>query len=377
MNRNTVVIIRSNGINPDPRVEKEAMFLAKTYDVKILAWDRKKEMNKIEKRNGYIISRCHLKGHYGSGIKNIFYIILWMVYEFFWLLGHHFDIIHACDLDTYLPAFIVAKIKKKKIIYDIFDFYADMLIGIPSIFKKIIKKIDLFIIQFANGVIIADENRIKQIAGSCPKKLIAIYNTPFDFLDIYKDNNQKNLNKSKFILGYIGLLQKERGFDYLLNVIKDIQEVKLIIGGVGNYEEEIKENAQNIFNLEFIGKVTPYEKTLQIESNFDSFLALYDPNIPNHKYSSPNKLFEAMMLGKSIIVSKDTGMDELVNKYQCGIIVKYGEEQELKDAILKLISMKEEGNNFYSKNSRMAYLNIFNPKIMEKRLLDFYKEILY
>ncbi len=376
MKRKSVIIVRSNGVNPDPRVEKEASFLAKNYNVEILAWDRKREMIKIEKKSEYTIYRCHLKGCYGAGIKNIFSIFLWMIYEFFWLLNHHYDIIHACDLDTYLPALIVAKLKKKKIVYDIFDFYADMLMHVPTIFKKIIKKIDLFSMQFANGVIIADENRINQIAGSRPKKLIAIYNTPPDFYEAYKDNIQNTERTSKFTLGYIGLLQEERGFIYLIDVVKSIKDARLIIGGSGIFEEEIQKGIKNFSNIEFIGKVSPYEKTLAIESTFDAFIALYDPDIPNHRYSSPNKLFEAMMLGKPIIVSKDTGMDKLVAKYQCGIVVKYGDEKELEKAILQLKTMKDKGDNSYGRNGREAYLNIFHPKIMEKRLLNFYKEIL-
>lgn len=370
--REKIIFVRSNSVNPDSRLEKEISYLSNDYKIEVLGWDRERKYKKVEEKQEYKIYRCQIKGQYGGGIKNLIYSILWFFYEFFWLISHSFEIIHTCDFDTYLVALIVAKIKRKKIVYDIFDFYAEMIIGVPDFLKKIIKKIDLFLIHFADGILIADENRIHQISDSHPKKLVIIYNTPPDFFEKYKENIQKSKNNLDFILGYVGLLQKERGFDYLIDLIKEMEGVKLVIGGFGPYEQAIKRKIKGVKNIEFLGKISPYEKTLEIESKFNVLFALYDPSVPNHRYSSPNKLFEAMMLQKPIIVTRDTGMDKIVEKYQCGIIVDYNNKTQLKKAILKL----KENNNSYGKNGREAYLKFFHSDIMKNRLLQFYKEIL-
>ena len=46
---------------------------------------------------------------------------------------------------------------------------------------------------------------------------------------------------------------------------------------------------------------------------------MYDPNVPNHRYSAPNKFYEALALGKPIVVAKGTGIDVEVERLGVGI----------------------------------------------------------
>lgn len=367
-----IIFIRSNPVMPDIRVEREVNYLSGHYKIYVLAWDRERKVQSIEKRNNFILYCYQGKGRYGGGLKNIISIFKWWYYEFKWLMRQKYDIIHACDFDTYLPALLVAKIKHKVIVYDIFDFYSDMILNIPYIIKKIIKKMDIFLMQFADGVIIADDSRREQIRGAKPKKLLTIYNTPNNHFEV-STNLILNIEENKyFVLGYIGVLKKERGLDLAIEVVKKMPDVKLIIGGYGPYENYFKEKIQNIKNIIFIGKVYPYKRAIDILSKCDALFALYNPKIPNHKYSSPNKLFEAMMLEKPIIVTKNTGMDNKVKKYKCGISVDFNNEDKLRTAIIELKNMKEKNNNFYGLNGREAYNEIFSPHIMQKKIINFY-----
>ena len=69
-----------------------------------------------------------------------------------------------------------------------------------------------------------------------------------------------------------------------------------------------------------------YEDTFEFYKSCDVILSVYDPHIKNHKYSAPNKFYEAMLLGKSIIVAKDTGVDSLVSKHEIGYVIDYSEK---------------------------------------------------
>jgi glycosyltransferase involved in cell wall biosynthesis len=366
--RKILIMIRSNAVNPEPRLEKSARFLAEDYDVQVLCWDRKREAPKVESRNGYTIHRCHLRGDYGLGMRSIFNLAGWMMYQVWWLFRHRFDLVHAYDFDTYLPALLVAKVKRKKIIYDICDFYAHMLGG----------KIDLFLIQFADALIIADDNRKSQIAGSHPKKLITIYNAPPDYYDEFAHTASGRPERDGFSLGYVGVLQAERGFDSLIDVVAGDPEVDIVIGGYGSseYEATLAKKANGLGNVKLVGKVSPYRKTLEILAASDALVALYDPAVPNHRFSSPNKVFEAMMLGKSIIVTRDTNMDRIVEEHKCGVTVTYGDKEQLRGAIGQLKEMKRRGDTTYGTNARQAYVNAFHLEIMKARLLRLYRDVL-
>ncbi len=367
--------MRSTAVNPDPRLEKEVTFLTKEYEVTILAWDRGRECPAAERKDGYTIYRSHIKGRYGAGITNLRSLIGWWLYELVWLLRHNFDIVHACDFDTYPPALLVAKLKRKKIIYDIFDFYAEMVLHVPSFVKKLIKKIDLFLIRFADAVIIADDMRKKQLKDAHPKRLITIYNTPLDVFEGSRPREEDSPKNGDFILGYIGLLKRERGLDQMIEVVNRIQNARLIIGGYGADEAYLREKIKDNPRITFLGRVTPYQKTLEILSASDALLAFYDPRISLHKSASPNKLFEAMMLGKPIIINRGIGADEIVEQYKCGLVVAYDNIDQIKVAVKNLIENKKNGDDTFGKNGRAAYLNVFNPKIAKKRLLDLYNKI--
>jgi glycosyltransferase involved in cell wall biosynthesis len=376
--KKTIIMIRSNAVNPYPRLEKSARFLAEDYDVQVLCWDRKREAPKVESRNGYTIHRCHLRGDYGLGMRSIFNLAGWMMYQVWWLLRHRFDLVHAYDFDTYLPALLVAKVKRKKIIYDICDFYAHMLGRVPGFLKRLIGKIDLFLIQFADALIIADDNRKSQIAGSHPKKLITIYNAPPDYYDEFADAASGRPERDGFSLGYVGVLQAERGFDSLIDVVAEDPDVDVVIGGYGSseYEATLAKKANGHGNVKLVGKVSPYRKTLEILAASDALVALYDPAVPNHRFSSPNKVFEAMMLGKSIIVTRDTNMDRIIEEHECGVTVTYGDKEQLRGAIGQLKEMKRRGDTTYGTNARQAYVNTFHLEIMKARLLRLYRDVL-
>ncbi len=62
-----------------------------------------------------------------------------------------YDVIHACDFDTILPAILIKSLYGKRLVYDIFDFYADHLRATPMIIKMIIRRVDLWAIGRADG----------------------------------------------------------------------------------------------------------------------------------------------------------------------------------------------------------------------------------
>jgi len=372
MRKKAVIFLRSNSIDPDPRVEKEALSLSKNdFNVIIVGWDREGDLPSYEKKEFGEIYRIKIKAKFGTGIKNIRHLLKWQIGLTVFLVKNRniFDFIHACDFDTIIPALICKAIYKKKVIYDIFDFYADMLRNIPNLLRRIIRKLDLFLIGLTDAVIIADESRKEQIKGSKPKRLVVIYNSPSKL-----ESKNDFQYSSNLIIGYIGLLQKERGILEMIDVVKTCPEWKLIIGGFGGDEDEIRKLCDLSDNIKFIGRV-PYEIALNIYSKSTVLFATYDPKISNHRFSSANKLFEAMMLGKPIIVAKNTGMDKIVEKYNLGFVVEYGNKQQIKDVLSELSKWGDDKKREFSNRVRMIYQKNFSWEIMEKRLIDIYRRV--
>lgn len=265
-------------------------------------------------------------GQMGKGIKNLFNLLAYQFIILAWLLKNNskFEAIHSFDLDTGISAFIVTKLFRKKFIYHIADFYVDSRRGIPKVLKKYVKKLEYYIISKADATIICTQERRTQIKGSKPKQLYVMHNSPLEELTYEKINiNSVTLNDNNVLkLCYVGLLSEIRFIKEILEIVKNDKRFILNIAGFGVLESYVKDYAEKYSNINFYGKVI-YKESLKLYRNSDIMFAMYNPNHPNHKYSAPNKVYEAMMLGKPIIVAKNTGIDELVFKEKIGFVVDY------------------------------------------------------
>ncbi len=370
-----VLIIRSNSVAPDPHVEKIARTLNKAgYPLAVLGWDRSGRLDREDTSQGFRILRLQIRADYGKGMGNLPQLLHWHLGLAIWLASHcgEYDIIHACDFDTVLPALWCKRMWKKKVVYDIFDFYADHLRRTPQIIKRAIRQIDLRAINRADAVILVDDTRRSQINGSHPEYSEIVYNSPEDthLPSLHKNDPHPN---DSLRLAYIGLLQIERGLLQVLNVLQRHPNWHLDLAGFGGDEELILSLAQKMPNVTWYGRI-PYKQALELSQSADVLFATYDPTIPNHRYSSPNKLFEAMMLGLPLVVARQTSMDSLVEKADCGIVIDYGDKSALEDAFRRLaedpLLRQQLGHN-----ARLAYEEYYSWSIMETRLLSLYQHL--
>lgn len=372
-----IVYIRSNPINPDPRVEKEMSVAIDYGHIPIaLAWNR--EIDEVKIRNGKLyldngeaeLYRFNIKAEFGGGIKNIVPLIKWQIELVKWLIENRnrYDLIHACDFDTVLAALFMKLVFKKKYVYDIFDFYIDAF-SVPNKIKGIIKKLDFFAIKKAEATILVNEARMEQIAGSKPKNLLFIHNTPKNPKNIVKGEVKERNPKRIF---YGGILSDNRMIEDTIRICSRHPEWELVIAGFGPIEAKCKEYAEKIDNIIFLGKI-PYKDIIQNTTSSDIIFACYDPSVPNHKYSSPNKLYEAMMCKKPIIVCNGTGIDKLVLENNMGLTCDFN-ETSLENSFIKIF--KDEDNyKIMANNARNLYENQYKWDIMKNRLGEMYSII--
>ena len=354
---------------PDTRLRKEIDSLLKSgYEVKVIIWKRGWPFACDKKVD---VKGLNLNAPIGS-ISSLLYFPIWFSYLVFWLFWMQWDVVHAVNFDTYLFALIASKIKNRPIIYDIYDFYGDMM---PHLLRNIIVKVDKYLLTFSDVLILADEARVEQIGGNVHKNIFTINNSPEeDSFD--KNYSNEDITPLKVFIG--GKILKERCLDMIISVIGKMSGVELIIRGhcsETDYKEQIIQLSQKFDNINFCLDGVPYEEIVKGTLSADLTIALYDPEIPNNRYASPNKLFEAMASKIPIIVNENTSMADIVLKEKCGIVIPYGNEEALIWAISRLkddLSLQEELGN----NGRKAYENKYNWTIMENRLNSIYRQVL-
>lgn len=375
--KKTVCILRSNPVRPDSRVEKEACALVdEGYAVKVLAWDRDSnhapndEMLELGKYRIPITRLGHIAS-FGEGMKNLKSYLAFQFEMQRWLLKNRksIDAVHACDFDTAWFSYPIAKLCKKKFVFDIFDF----LYGEPHGFlQKSVKKAQCFLINHSDATIICTDARKQQISGTKPKQLAVIENTPSS--ELCNQAAGKMVAPSNRVkVAYVGILQDYRLLPEILEYFAHNKEIEFHCGGFGKYEDMFCKYSAKYDNIFFYGRLT-YADTIQLERDCDIMLAIYDPSLENHRMAAPNKFYESLMLGKPVIMVKGTGMADEVERYGLGAIIEYSLDG-FAQGIDELIGRQAEFNDI-SLKARALYRDCHSWDKMKDRIAALYRSVI-
>lgn len=374
-----VVLIRSNPVSPDPPVEKMANTLLKYgYEVIIIGWDRyesyyKKETDILLSNGVAKVVRFGIVAPFGGGIRKSWRQFLQFQLRLRkWLLKNrnYYDVIHAFDYDTGYTAYRCTKKLKKAFIYHILDYYVASHGLARTRIGGCIKNSEDRLIDNSDVTVICTEKRVEQIIDANPKKLFVIHNTPD--IEFARVEVSKFSCSDRCRIVYVGVLDEGRFLKEIISFVELHSEYELHIGGFGPMESFIKSKAEDNKRITFYGKI-PYEKTLSLELGCDIMFAIYDPNIPNHKYSAPNKFYEALMLGKPIIMARNTGFDEVIEENDIGIVIDYSIEG-LNEGLERVLKRKNEWNSMADRGKKL-YKDKYSWKKMEENIVKMYEQI--
>ncbi len=365
-----VVFVRSKSpAGMEPRVAKEVKTLARAgYEVHAVLWDRERAFPAEQTRDGVHVHRYQLRAPEGQP-DLVRLLPRWWAYAFRRIASLRPHVVHAVDLDTILPGYAAARLAGAKVVYDIFDFYAEMVTAdLSPRFREVLAKRERAMIDKADLVILPDLRRKVQLGSARPKRLVEIMNVP----------EQRPVaagagNLSHFVLFYGGMIAKDRGLMDLV-VACEATGARLIVAGHGPDEAALLNMIETPPASTYLGTI-PYEEVLERTATCDLVAALYDPSVPNNRFAAPNKLFEAMMFSKPVLVSQGTAAADIVREVGCGLVVQYGDREALKRALESLMLSPAESEAMGARG-RTAFEMKYNWNAMEPRLLDSYRDLL-
>ena len=379
-----ICFVRSDKGYPDSRVEKEIYALSEEHEVFLLGWNREKSGDGvIHEKHGihgrefdyYLIPEA---ARYGGGMKSILGpMIKFWNRAYRWLSENNdkYDAIHVVNFDTAKPAYKAARKFKKKIVYDIFDYYPDSY-NAPGIVKNCIRNLENNYISKADMTIICSDERKHQISGSSPKKLIIVENTPEDIevRDDFELALGSNPLKPKVV--YAGMLVFDRFLKETSKVMMSRSDIEWHVAGYGVLRPYIEECAANHDNIFYYGPL-PYDDILALEKKCDIMTALQNPSVANNKYSAPNKFYEALMLGKPLVMVRNGSIYKNIEENGIGEVIEATEgkvSEEISAALDRLLDRKNEWHEMGSR-SRKIYEEKYPWSMSAKTLLDGYRSL--
>ena len=366
MGRRVLFLRSKSPAGIEPRVDKEARALTRAgYDVTVLLWDRALEHPRTERRDGYRIERVRLRASYG-GPDLLVRLPLWWLLSALRILRGRPDIVHAVDFDSALPAVLTKRILGHRLVIDVFDFYADMIaLPLSPTVRHRIARWETRVVLAADLVILVDAARLQRLSPRRPDHVVEVMNVP-------EERSIPAAARTDFLVFYGGMIARDRGLIDLVQACED-SGAKLLVAGHGPDEATLLPIIESSPAARFLGNIA-YDEVLSATANADAIVAMYDPAIPGNKLASPNKLFEAMMLAKPVVVSEGTRMAEIARTEGCGLVVRYGDRAGLRGAIERLMLSPSDAEAM-GRRGRAAYEGKYNWRAMERRLLDAYAEL--
>lgn len=353
-----LIIVENLPLPFDRRVWQEATTLRNAgYQVSIICPTGKGYEKRYEVIDDIHIYRHPLPFEADGAIGYLFEYSTALFWEFVlaWrvLFTRGFDVIHACNPPDLI--FIVAfffKLMGKKFIFDHHDINPELYeakFGKRDFFYRLMLFLERLTFKTAD-VSIATNNSYKQIAcnrgGMSEDNVFVVRSGPsLERLRIIPPVPALKKGRN-FLVGYVGVMGKQEGIDYLLRAIKHIvhslgrTDIQFGLVGGGTEIDNMKKLANDLCVSDFVtftGRV-PDQHLLEMLNTSDICV---NPDIANemNDKSTMNKIMEYMALGKPIVQFDLT--EGRVSAQQASLYAKKNDAVDLANKIVELLSNPE------------------------------------
>jgi glycosyltransferase involved in cell wall biosynthesis len=370
-----ILMILSNSFIVDPRVYKEAMSLSDAgHTVTVIFWDREGKYAPEQTVKNVRVIGIKTTGLMKLLPHDLFRNPLWWRRAYkkaqdLYRKGDTFDVVHCHDLDTLQAGVWLKRDLNIKLIYDAHEIFGYMIERtMPRFVSKISFIIEKTLIKHVNQIITVNDplktffSKITHhpidIVMNCGEIITSTYSPP------------KN---SMFTVSYFGILETSRMFPKIMEYLGTIDDIQFLVAGKkARLYNQVEQVSKKYNNIVFLGSI-PYNTVIEKTLACNTILCMLDPGEKNNQVGLPNKIFEAMLTGRPVIVTKGLYYSNLVETERCGVSVAYDFEEVKKSIIMLRDNPKlcEE----LGKNGLNAAIREYNWEKQKKTLLSVYERL--
>jgi len=359
-----------NDLVSDARVNKTCMVLGEAgYSVTLIG--RKLPDSPSLPVWPFKAKRMHL--FFTKGVAFYFFFNLRLL--LYLLFTKRADLYLANDLDTLWPNYLVAKIKRAKLLYDSHELFCE----VPELqhrkFKrKIWQALEKRIVpKLSYSLTVSDS-----IAGYFKEKygthFLVLRNIP-ELKTTEQVKTKKELgipeNKRLIILQGAGI-NIQRGAEELLEAMTMVDDAVLYIIGSGDVWSELQRRSKQSDlkdKVVMIPKI-PRAELLQYTRLADLGISIDTPGNLNYLYSLPNKLFDYIHCEVPILASRLVEIEKIVKNYGIGDFIESHRPAEISGKINEML--RSPDRNKWKKNLLEAK-KVLNWETEKKVLVNLLK----
>lgn len=355
-----VILAVSNDITTDQRLHKVCTSLLKAGFSPLLVGRNRPSSLPLAGRS-YATHRLPM--WFDSG--KFFYLEL-NIRLFFFLLFHKADIITSNDLDTLLPCFLVARLKRAKLVYDSHEYFTE----VPELAHRAFEK---GIWTRLEEFIFPRLDRVSTVAVSIADIYAKKYHVPVKVvrnLPHKKVHPASHKASKEKVLIYQGAINMGRGIELMMETMPLLPEYVLWVIGDGPLFAELTEKSKSIPNVQFLGRV-PFELLGQYTEKAILGLSLEEDLGLNYRFALPNKIFDYLQSQVPIVCSDLPEMRQVVEGYELGCVL-FERTPKALAALIKSIVEDGEMMRQFQRNCQRASEEL-NWEREEEVLLALYR----
>jgi glycosyltransferase involved in cell wall biosynthesis len=250
----------------------------------------------------------------------------------------------SCHNLLFLPmAVVLSRIHRAKLIYEPHELETEKT-GLTNKAKIFLRPIEKYFIKYAHKVIVVCEPIMDWYKEKYNlNNIFTLKNVPYNPILQNKKTDSHNILKTEFNISdndvlfiYQGLITKERGVDYLLDIFSEVNEnKKIVFMGYGDKIDKVKAASVVRKNI-FYQPAVPIDEIIKYSSSADVGVHFISGNITlSYAYSMPNKFFEYLIAGLPVLVSSNLKyLPSIILENDLGWVI----EHDNKEALISFIN---------------------------------------
>jgi len=338
----TAIVCVTNDLSNDQRVNKTCLTLQKS-GYRVIETGRLLPES-LPLNRPYLTRRVKLWFKNGPQFYAEFNIRL-----FFYLLFVKFDLIFANDLDTLPAAFLAAKLRRKRIIYDTHEYYTETpeLVHRPRT-QFVWKVFEDILFPKLEDIITVNDSIAKLYGDKYNKKVHVSRNIPPTFVpERLRSRSEMGLPEDKKILILQGTgINVERGAEEACLAMKYLDNIVLLVIGSGDVFPRLKQIIEEHGLQEKIifKKKMPFAELRQYTMNSDLGLAIDKDTNLNYHFSLPNKLFDYIHSNIPTLSSGLVELKQIIDRYDIGYFIENHDPKHIASVIESIFSDEKRYN---------------------------------
>lgn len=382
---------------PDVRVEKEARTLLKAGNEVFLLSLGKDDTPDEELLEGIRVIRKALPQGFLKRAWNFFWFSAFFIHPF-WkgalidsIKQYQIQALHIHDLPMVKTGLSVAKKFSIPIIADLHENYPEAIKVWGRDWKGKLpqpvwrwKQIERFCVQQADRVIVVVDEAKQHYVSDCgipSEKVTVVMNTEdldyFHSLPIKEDIVKKY--QPYFTISYVGGFGCHRGIQTAISamprILSTIPQAKLLLVGSGGNEAKLKEQAKQE-RIEKEVEFTGWQSFALVPSYIAAGKICPIPHIASGHTNStiPHKIFQAMAMGKPVIVSSVKPLERIIKETGAGLVYPSENAQALAEAVIRIYQDGALATRLGEAGKR-AVKKRYNWEAEGKKLVTLYQDL--